>query len=389
MNLKEREYILNKRMIKVYHINKIRHPKTYSYIIKKNKIKSATIIQKSVRVYLKKLINDDKLAQTKDMSKTYINNTTLIGDDIENINDDYFYTVDNFAFDIREIYKNNLKNPYTNLPFSGKSRKQLERIIRRYKKNQISLEIKNNIPSQFELSSMISNFFSKLTSHNTYPNVDIFINYNTYELYIFMKFIFKFQIINSYINYYDKERLNKYYKDCEDTDDSSISEFKFYVIFLLNKILNPAYENIETVALIISESIMVNIIQAYRNREFQNITTYLIPEQFYNEIEEPILPNTEVELPELNLDIPPNQLNSLDISDSMLSPSTLIPPLESEVFTQEQHNSESTEDISLIPSFIEPIPFLEINDNPEIPESPSFYNINESDDYQSDISTEM
>ena len=125
--------ILDKKIMKNNQINRIKYKKTLIYILKKREIKSAIIIQRSFRRYINYMKYLDDLAQTKDLLKSYINIETILGDKIEDIDENFFYTVDNFAFDVREIYKNNLINPYTNLPFNSNSKKQLNRILNNYK----------------------------------------------------------------------------------------------------------------------------------------------------------------------------------------------------------------------------------------------------------------
>lgn len=279
---KIRQYILDKRIMKKVDLDKVKQVRTLCFIVKKKRIKSAIIIQRNFRQYLYKLTFEDRMSQIKDMNRIYINTETLLGDNIENIDPLFFYTTNNFAFDIREIYKNDFINPYTNLPFNDQVEKQLLRLIKNYKYNNISLEITNIVPSEFELSVMMSNFFSKMTQYNTYPNIDVFIEYNTYELYIYMHYIFKFHMIKECLHYDEINRLHDFYNNHQHdiTNDIANNEFNYYAIYLLNKIINlQQHPNIQTIALIISEAMMTDIVQAYSDKEYEHVVSYLLPEQ--------------------------------------------------------------------------------------------------------------
>ena len=83
------------------------------------------IIQNCYREYIKKINYIDKLSRNYDSTVNYINSETFLGIEIEDINPNYFYCMNengiSYAFDIREIYNhikmNKIpKNPYTNKP---------------------------------------------------------------------------------------------------------------------------------------------------------------------------------------------------------------------------------------------------------------------------------
>lgn len=344
----KRDYILHKKIMKISNLRRIKYSKTLNYIIQKNKIKNVIIIQKNVRKYLKKLEIDDENSQIRNSDNKYINDETILGDKIENIEKQYFYTTNNFAFDIREIYKNNFVNPYTNIMFDEKIIRQIKRIIRKNNKNNYSIEIKNAIPCKSELSVMISNFFNKMLKLKTYPNVDAFHKYNIFELFIFICYLIKFEIIKNCVTYHDIKRLKEFYQKCEDDDANDINEFKFYVMILLNKILNDGTQHLETIALIISESMVIDIIQAYYNREYEIMSYYLSNDSS-------------------NLSTNNNYLDNIP-------PSPLLPPLPiiiSHINLIDDDNDDNIDNIDLESA---------INDGPlDIPDQPLFHDLRDED----------
>lgn len=223
------------------------------------KINNIISAQKIIRNFLKKQSIFDIKSRTKDLTKTYINSETLLGDPIEKIDKNYFYSVDNFAFDFREIYKNNYKNPYTNLPFDKKIIKQIDRITRHYKSNNISLEYNNKIPSSSKLSTKLSNIFNRLSENNTYPDINTFANYNFYELYNYMLYILQSIIIQKYIDYDDELTLNHLYIKCNNDPKKYEKKFKYFVYSLLEDLVFVEDYNTDIICLILAESIHQDI----------------------------------------------------------------------------------------------------------------------------------
>ena len=218
--------------------------KSLFYIQRKKIIKNTIIIQRAFRHYLHKC---DIMAQIRNPYKKYINQETILGDSIDEIDDRYFYTTDNYAFDIRELYKNNLKNPYTNLFFSKSITNQLLRIKQNYDLNNISIDIINDIPNDQILSTMITDLFCKLMQYNTYPNYETFMDYDIDEFYFYIKYVLKNEIIRKYISQTDKKKLFQLYH----TDNG---DFIYYSIKFLNKLMDLVDDKY-TVALIIAEAI--------------------------------------------------------------------------------------------------------------------------------------
>ena len=201
---------------------------------------------------------------------------------------------------------------------------QINRILNSYKIHNISIEIKNNIPSEYEYSCMLSNFFSKLTQLQTYPNVDVFNNYNVHELLVYLKFIFKFNIIDDLLDDTEKDRLCDFYSKCDDDNtQENISEFKYYTIYILNKIVNNNNENKDTIALIITEAMMSTIIQAYSDREFEHIAIYLTPESSSDDSQS----DNDLQNDNNDLQNDNNEVANLDLVNISTPPPPPPPPL--------------------------------------------------------------
>lgn len=170
MNKRKNEYYL-----KNIENKKIKYNRKYYYIIK-------------IQLFIRKILSInkynnlfDKKAQKLIQNAKYVNNTTLLGEDIKNINIIYFYTYKEnnnyYFFDIRELVKhlkNKKTNPYTNNMIDFKYIKQIYRIFYKLKKQGIKTKISNKIPMKSRNTIYITYFIQKLNDNNLYTTVEQF-----------------------------------------------------------------------------------------------------------------------------------------------------------------------------------------------------------------------
>ncbi len=267
INIKKlRKYLLLNKALSKTNINRIKHKNELvseaDKFYKKYCKPSAINIQSKWRTYLARRQLEDLKAQKKDKKK-YYNKETLLGDKVKDIDDEYFYTTNNFAFDIREL-KQVEKNPYTNCPFSSKEEKQINRILDNLESNNISTDIDNEIPFESMYTSSLANVFSKLEQSGTYSNLEVFKNFNAKELLIFIKFLKQCPIIFENMDYNNFRHIRELYYDGPN------EQFKYSIIKFLEYLLDSNPINQDIIALVISEAIRPDIIGAYNNKEYLN-----------------------------------------------------------------------------------------------------------------------
>jgi hypothetical protein len=243
---------------------------------------SAIKIQSAFRKYQITFRKSDiKHTVVKETDKV-LNDTTFIGNKLTEIEKVYFYTHSNYFFDIRELIqhlRHSSKHPYTNIVFSKFTINQIFRINRALINNYINYktldeENNSNLSDKNIISSLKTNVFIKMDSCIGVSNVNVFNNYNEFDLYCFVEKIMIFSLINSlfdvneilYQTYY-------FYKKFENERKSYIQDsshyfnnfykhrfrFHYHVINILSKILNTNDNHLTTRCLIINENIYENI----------------------------------------------------------------------------------------------------------------------------------
>ena len=270
---KLKKYINYNKIVTQNKLKKIKHKKNLVNLAqkfyKKNINTSVTTIQSCWRNFLNKRNYLDFKAQHKIENKNYINSSTLLGDEIKYLKYPYFYSIGNFAFDIREAQKLD-KNPYTNLEFTPEQKKQIQRIVNNLEKNNIPTEIDNSIPLKSLLTSSTASLFSKLSDNQSYPSINIFNNFTLKEIKYFLKFLYKCPIIKLYLKVDNFNYLMDLYYEIFEDNENEINQFKYSVVKFLDSILDSGSNDKDIISLIITESIRSDILEAYYNKDYLN-----------------------------------------------------------------------------------------------------------------------
>ena len=159
-------------------------------------------IQRYFKQYLERIKLCDSLSTEN--NDTYINNTTFIGTELNNLNKLYFYKYKNYFFDIRELYKhilNSDRNPYDNIKFSRFKLRQIRRIYLRIQNDigYLSLNDDYNEELSFDniISSMKTNLFNTIDHNIGNSNFSKFNNLTHSELCNLIETLFNFNLIYS------------------------------------------------------------------------------------------------------------------------------------------------------------------------------------------------
>ena len=259
----------NKIGINKNKINKSSRPKLYKLIYKKYN-KSALKIQN----FIKK-------------NKIYNNDYTLLGDKIKDIDNNLLYIINNYAFDIKEIYENlkfTKENPYTKEIISEYHIQKINKKINKLEKSNVNIKIESEIPKQSLVTSKTANLFSKLSFLHAYPNVTIFIKYTNEEYLLYFKQIIKYKLISDNLNEKRIQKLEKLYNSCKNNKDIEI-KFRCIGINILENLININDNHNYTRGLIITENIVSNIKYKYELPLTNNYS-------YYNDLYDNIINNT-------------------------------------------------------------------------------------------------
>lgn len=253
----------------------IKKKRNREYILKKVAILYFTIkIQKYFKKYLERIKLSDQLVQMKEGN--FINETTFIGIDYNNLKSLYFYKHNNFFFDIRELRKhiiNSNKNPYNNTLFSKFTLRQIKRIFIKVRNNinyeSLQDEYADELSHENIITSMKTSIFSKIDDNIGTSNFGIFNNFRNIDLLHFIEIIFNYDLIsiNFYVeremdildDLYNSYMLEKRRNRSSRGSNEFIHNFNFNhkILTLLNEILIISNDNIETICHILNESILM------------------------------------------------------------------------------------------------------------------------------------
>tara|TARA_B100001123_G_C15319858_1_gene1027514 strand:+ start:2056 stop:2832 length:777 start_codon:yes stop_codon:yes gene_type:complete len=231
-----------------------------------------------IQRYFKKYLERIKLCDSLSTENrgNYINNTTFIGTELNNLNKLYFYRYKNHFFDIRELYKhirNSDKNPYDNIKFSKFILRQIKRIYLRIQNNigYLSLNDDYNEELSFDniISSMKTNLFNTIDHNIGNSNFSKFNNLTHSELYDLMETLFNFNLINSLFDVeyemYNLDNLYHRYKLEKRRNRNSLNTNEFLhkfnyaygILNLLNEMISVNDGNKVTRCHIINETISI------------------------------------------------------------------------------------------------------------------------------------
>ena len=252
----------------------IRKKRNNKQIIKKMAILYFTIkIQRFFKKYLERIKLSDELVTKKEGN--FINNSTFIGTDFNNLDEIYFFTHNKFFFDIRELRKhiiNSNKNPYDNKTFTNFTIRQIKRVYNKVilNVNYQSLEEDYNDDLSYDniLTSMKASIFSKIDENIGTSHFQQFNNFSNLDLISFMEILFNYDLISErfYVereldilaNLYHNYRLEKRRNRRHNRSSYLIHNFNFNhkILNLLNEILN-VNNDLDTICHIINESILI------------------------------------------------------------------------------------------------------------------------------------
>ena len=270
-------------------INKRKKNKQKQYIVKSliNKINNnAIIIQKTVRGFIiRKKLN---YFQTKNRNKKFQNSTSLLGDNIDKIPYNFFYShkeVDKyFAFDIRSlnILLNNdkvFKNPYTNLNFSNNDNKYILDRINELKNSNITLEIDE--PNS--LQAKIASFFVRLESFDIYSDIKSFLEMNVFDFSVLIDKIVNNNMLSRFVT------RNQYFYIINHNKTEYLDVVREKIINILNSILDDN-TNATTYAIIINQLITEHVhtteqesYYSYLENNYYNRTQFINQENYSDE----------------------------------------------------------------------------------------------------------
>jgi hypothetical protein len=232
----------------------------------------AEMIQKNIKnyIFIQKLKDLGCLYKNKNYE--YVNDFSLIGEKIWNIDDTFFYKYTEnktryFAFDIRclhKILKVKNKNPYTLLEFPPEIILQINRRIDDLKRKNISLSISNSIPIQSRITAELATTFNKMTFLNIYPNIDRLMDLNITFLFYYTQDLMTSPLLDTHIDRYYYNRILGIYNTSvrrsitEFTRKSYKDKIIIYLLKVINHILDIKDDFQSTRALAINEILQNN-----------------------------------------------------------------------------------------------------------------------------------
>jgi hypothetical protein len=215
----------------------------------------------------------------------FINDETILGDPVINIPKIFKYSFKLYAFDIRELYKiitiKNI-NPYTNNQFPYYVKTRVFNIITYLKHNKISIDFENTIPLESIISVKMTNFLTILSDLQTYPNIEIFLNYTPQQLFYYMKYIRLNNLIREKFVFSMYSDIKRHYIQYDNI------KFKLELINSLLIVININDNYQHTRALILSNALVSNIQQYYYYDRHDINTSEIV----YNNTSEIIYNNT-------------------------------------------------------------------------------------------------
>ena len=197
-------------------------------------------IQIAYKRYLNKMIDKDERSMRND--EEYINDTTLIGVELEDINNRYFYKNDKYFFDIRELEGLN-KHPYTNKEFSIVDKRQIKRILYNLKSKYYTYRELNEEGEELTLQERYTSYktdvVKKIEETGVYLPISVFDSYSISEIFYFSLILLNWTLIKNIpnINYFKCNIINTYYNHLEHVN-SHTDAFEIYLKYSIFKCLD-------------------------------------------------------------------------------------------------------------------------------------------------------
>jgi hypothetical protein len=243
----------------------------HNKLIKKNKINTYTKYKIMKRIF--KLHNDSSIKIQKiyrySSNKPYkrqlqncINTETLYGDNLYDINVCFIYYYKQFAFDIRELkmlITGTCVNPYTQIKFSPLECNKINKRYNDLLRCGINLKINNEIPSISKYTTKFAQLLTRFSDLSVYPNATLFSKYSNTQLLYYIKYIRTFQSIKLIFTDDIYTKIRKLY------NLHKFDDFKYEIISIMYNILCTRDNMIYNRALILTESILQDIIEIYND----------------------------------------------------------------------------------------------------------------------------
>jgi len=221
-------------------------------VIERVRIEKAIVLQSVFRQHLAYLEIEDRRSQIREPDHEWRNSETLLGDNIYEIPLDYFYSVDGYAFDIRELNQTRGRNPYINLPFATKIKNQINRIITSLQKRNISIEIENPIPIDSQISATLTDVCNRLGDFGHSVAPQIFIDWTTYYMNAFYKRINEHPIIYQKIGYVEHVEFIDAY------ESNDLNKMRYHCLEILKQLIFTNDETVDIRILIIANALNDN-----------------------------------------------------------------------------------------------------------------------------------
>ena len=263
--------------------------------------KSKVLIKYFKWVLFKNKLND-KIVTNRNIERDFVNTETFLGDPIDYIPDEFFYTYKEggfyYAFDLREfdqLIKYGNKNPYTNNEFPEIVTKQVKRLLFKIKTYDLMIYIKNSIPQHSSSSAKVASVFNKLTRYFVYPDIRKFMDFSVKFYLYYIQDLRTNSLLISDININRYDDLLKCYSDSLGLPETSehylkiLNKSRNAVLDILLELLDIDDANKWTRALAISEQIN------YNYDSYLSTSNSDSEENSESENEAPIVPENRIE----------------------------------------------------------------------------------------------
>lgn len=208
-------------------------------------------IQACIRGFLARSAYSDLLVQDKRKIKYLINDTSLIGENLDETPSKLFYILRDgnqfYGFNLEEIHewvsksKNKSKtNPYTNNILRVENINQIKRLYKTYEDEESNCV--KPIDEFFNYNAELTNFFIKIESTGCYANMEGYKNLTREQLWSFFKTLYdKYEIISEVVGNEDFKKIEELYGYFEYSEDAKKLEiledyFRSQILKSLDKI---------------------------------------------------------------------------------------------------------------------------------------------------------
>lgn len=250
-------------------------------------------IQAGIRGFLARIYYYDLRSQSDKLIKLTKNNTTLLGDTLEEVSEkNLFYCVYDsnsyYGFNLEEIYEwicklNNKTNPYTNNILPEITLRQIRRLYQKEDEEDAeTLEAK--ILNQNYIAVM-TDLFIKIESKGCYADIEGYKELSYHQLGRFFQSIYEYDIVKELIDEEEYNKIKELYGTIINNLDSTklrllINYFKYQILIIFTKIFDTA--NSESLALIFTVELS-EILNEINNTSIYNLINNIIQYNTFSE----------------------------------------------------------------------------------------------------------